>query len=408
MLELGKKDILVLSGEKQTRLTETSKYSVAVIVHLYYLDTLEYYYNYLNSIPKEVDVYVTYTSEEQKDIGEKLKNRPIEYIRCENRGRDISALLVGARAVINKYDYVCFAHDKKAKRKSLVQTTNDWVECLWENTLGGEVYIRNIISQFAEDEKLGLLAPPLPLDDLNTQFYMGQWGENYQNVVELAQQIGIKNHIEQNSDIDVLGTVFWARTISLKKLLNYDWKYEDFLEEPMPNDGVISHAVERILPYVVEDAGYSAKWVMTETYLSMYIHRLRYALTESYALLDSELGVHTVFEAEHFKEQANRIIQFVKKCTKKVYIYGAGVYGASCYKILKHYDIDVEGFVVTDKNHAKCYMEKSVWGKEELDWGNVGGIIIAVDSVYRGEIISDISTKCNNFIEFSRLPDIEK
>lgn len=237
---------------------------------------------------------------------------------------------------------------------------------------------------------------------------MGQWGENYQNVVELAQQIGIKNHIEQNSDIDVLGTVFWARTISLKKLLNYDWKYEDFLEEPMPNDGVISHAVERILPYVVEDAGYSAKWVMTETYLSMYIHRLRYALTESYALLDSELGVHTVFEAEHFKEQANRIIQFVKKCTKKVYIYGAGVYGASCYKILKHYDIDVEGFVVTDKNHAKCYMEKSVWGKEELDWGNVGGIIIAVDSVYRGEIISDISTKCNNFIEFSRLPDIEK
>lgn len=408
MLELGKKDILVLSEKKQTRLVENLDNRVAVIVHLYYLDTLEYYYNYLNSIPKEVDVYVTYTSEEQKDIGEKLKNRPIEYIRCENRGRDISALLVGARDVINKYDYICFAHDKKAKNKLLIQMTNDWVECLWKNTLGGEMYIRNIIGEFEEDKKLGLLAPPLPIDDLNAQFYIGQWGKNYQNVVELAKRIGIKNRIEHDSDIDVLGTVFWARTISLKKILNYDWKYEDFLEEPLPDDGAISHAVERILPYVVEDAGYSAKWVMTETYLSMYIHRLRYALTECYAFMDSELGIHTIFELEHFKEQANRIVQFVKKCTKKVYIYGAGVYGASCYKMLKHCEIDVEGFIVTNQEHDNYYMGKPIWSKEELEWENVGGIIVAVGSAYRSEIINDISTKCNNFIEFSRLPDIEK
>ena len=51
--------------------------------------------------------------------------------------------------------------------------------------------------------------------------------------------------------------MFWARRAALEPLWDAGFKTEEFPQEPVPYDGTILHAVERILPSCVEAAGYS-------------------------------------------------------------------------------------------------------------------------------------------------------
>ena len=43
----------------------------------------------------------------------KQLNNNVQVIVIQNRGRDVSALLVATKKFIMNYDYVCFMHDKK-------------------------------------------------------------------------------------------------------------------------------------------------------------------------------------------------------------------------------------------------------------------------------------------------------
>jgi hypothetical protein len=43
------------------------------------------------------------------------------------------------------------------------------------------------------------------------------------------------------------GTMFWARTAALKPLIDLNLQWEDYPEEPIPIDGSMLHAMERLL-----------------------------------------------------------------------------------------------------------------------------------------------------------------
>ena len=55
-----------------------------------------------------------------------------------------------------------------------------------------------------------------------------------------------------------VGNMFWFRPGALRPLLESNIDYKDFPEEPIPNDGTLAHAVERILLYVAQHEGYSS------------------------------------------------------------------------------------------------------------------------------------------------------
>ena len=54
-----------------------------------------------------------------------------------------------------------------------------------------------------------------------------------------------------------VGTMFWARSKALRKLFELHLTWSDYPEEPLPYDGTMLHAIERLLPFVTEDAGYA-------------------------------------------------------------------------------------------------------------------------------------------------------
>jgi len=64
-----------------------------------------------------------------------------------------------------------------------------------------------------------------------------------------------------------VGTMFWTRPEALTPLLRLGLNWEDFPDEPVPIDGTMLHALERLLVPVAEDAGYRYK----TTYLPRFV-----------------------------------------------------------------------------------------------------------------------------------------
>lgn len=366
---------------------------VVIIIHLYYLDTIKEYIKYINVISDDIDVIFTASSSEVKEVIQKSiigTKKNCRIIEMQNRGRDIGALLVASRKDILKYEYVCFLHDKKEKRKDFKKETGLWIECLWENMLGSAEYIDNILETFYQNENLGILAPPPPISEHFPTAYVNTWYQNFALTKKLAENMNLRCDLNEDKPPLTLGTVFWAKVDALKKLVEKEWHYEDFDEEPLRDDGTISHAIERILSYVAQDAGYDTGWVMTDSYAAQYITKLQNALTKAFTVLDETYGIRYISELDTYKDESQRLKAFCE-AHGETYIYGAGQYAAACYKLLKSVGIDVDGFVVSKKTvSVSSYYGHPILEKEDIMKSKNRGIIIAVSWKYQIEILDQL------------------
>lgn len=257
---------------------------VALIFHAYFKDLADSTYRYVNSMPKEADVYITTDTEEKKAFFENLfgshKFNKLEVILIENRGRDVSALLVGCKDFIMDYDYVCFAHDKKVGQLEYLSVGASFAYQCLENTLGTEGYVKNIITLFDNNPQLGILMPPPPFHSVWFSKIADSWGPNYQGVRLLCDRLELNVPISKDiSPIAPLGTMFWFRPKGMKKLFNYNWEYKDFPKEPNKVDGTLLHVIERTYGLVEQDAGYYAAWCLNEKFASIMITNLNYMLS---------------------------------------------------------------------------------------------------------------------------------
>ena len=81
------------------------------------------------------------------------------------------------------------------------------------------------------------------------------------------KKLGIDRPISgEKMPIAPFGSVFWFRVKALAPLFDHGWKHEDFPPEPLPQDGTISHAIERIYPFVAQGAGYYPAQAMSTDY----------------------------------------------------------------------------------------------------------------------------------------------
>lgn len=258
---------------------------IALMMHLYYPDLIDYCLEYAKSMPEYADLIITTPiAETRKQLKEKVKelelNR-IHIIDIENRGRDVSALLVGCAPYIKDYDYVCFVHDKKTTQIKPYCNGESFSYKCFENTLGSRDFVENIITTFENNPRLGLLTPPPPNHGTFYQIVGSEWASNYENTISLAYKLGLKCNIYwENEPIAPLGTMFWFRPEALKTLFDVNWKYEDFPKEPNAHDGTLLHAIERIYPFVVQHEGYYPAWVLSDKFARIEITNLHFMLRE--------------------------------------------------------------------------------------------------------------------------------
>lgn len=245
----------------------------AVIMHIYYLDIIDESLKYALNIPEEIDIYITTPHKDKieimKSVFKDIKNKT-EFRVIENRGRDVSSLLTGCADIISKYDYVCFYHDKKVGYVKPLSIGRSFAYKTAESALHNKIYIINILNLFENNDKLGMLTNTPPHGSIYYDTYGSEWGDNFENTKALAKKLNLNVPFDKTKPpVAPLGTVFWFRTKAMKKLFDYNWKYEDFPKEPNGNDGTLLHAIERIYPYVVQDAGYYPAYVMPDTLASI-------------------------------------------------------------------------------------------------------------------------------------------
>lgn len=378
--------------EKHTDFEVIDK-KVAVIIHVYYEDLLEKVAHYVKNVPEWMDCYLTTSLDKNiKKIHEIFGLMQItnyKVLKVENRGRDCSALLIGCREIAMQYDYLCFVHDKKTSGNNGACTIGEtFMDSLFENLLGSEAYIYNALELFENNNKLGLVAPPIPLQGPYFCLKDNAWTNCFDETLKLLERMNLNVMISKEKSPFILSTSFWCRTKALEPIWKYKFCYEDFCEEPLPEDGTISHAVERALPYIAQNQGFYSAVIMTAEKASLQISNLNYQLMGTVRRLRDNYSISSYDRFDKFDLRA-----FLKFCKsyERIYIYGAGIYGRKCAQILENNSICCQGFIVTNKGALDKVFGYHIFDyndflkREKANMEKVG-ILIAVSVHYEEEI----------------------
>ena len=263
----------------------------AFIYHVYFLDLLDDTCRYFSALPDEVDVYITTTSDKVEAIKQGLLShgitREVCFVPVVNRGRDVSALYVACADIVlhGGYEVVGFAHDKKSSQNQdnghHGTESQGFAYKLLENVLASKEYVTNVLTLFAENPRLGQVAPPPPYHALYfAHTIMHDWGACFDITRELLED-KLNIHVplsKKKSTVSAIGSCFWFRTDALRPLFEHGWTYDDFLPEgQMKDDGTISHAIERANGYVCQSQGYYPAWVLSDRYARIEVDSLFYS-----------------------------------------------------------------------------------------------------------------------------------
>ncbi|MGH8595928.1 MAG: rhamnan synthesis F family protein, partial [Gammaproteobacteria bacterium] len=228
------------------------KIRAALHIHAYYIDLLEDMVERLGFKGPPLDLFLSVTSEADAAQAHKLldpyRRGALEVRVVPNRGRDIGPFLTAFGARLRSYDVIGHLHTKESHDLIDREFVRHWREYLLVNLVGPELHSADaILKRFSEDPRLGMVYPDDP--------HLLDWSDNLEIASTLAQRMGIANLPETPPSFPV-GMMYWARPAALAPLfdLNLDWS--DYPEEPLPYDGSMLHALERLLPIVVAHAGY--------------------------------------------------------------------------------------------------------------------------------------------------------
>lgn len=288
------KDLLNLDISADVYETECKCDNVkyGAFVHLYYPDLFSEYAAYIEIMPDWIDIYISSDSNiKLEEIRNLLSERTISHtklIEVNSRGRDVSALLVGMRAVVLQYDRILFIHDKKSHKDEFFTIGKAFNRDIWDNLVGDRDNICKIMRIFDLYDKIGLLTAPPPYYGIYAEVGSDFWTICYNKTKELLESFNLNVTPDKNTDPITLGMAFWCRTDALLPLFEHNWQYDDFQNEPMDIDGTISHAIERSLAYIAQSKGYFTAWVFRQENLSKYLQCSQYMLSRFKRKFNSE------------------------------------------------------------------------------------------------------------------------
>lgn len=213
---------------------------IAVFCHMFHADLFAEVARYLSNIQRAVDIYLSTPTENHRfDLSRLFPNASIEVV--PNRGRDIAPKFITFGPAHFGYDYVLHLHTKAS--------IPGWRQHLFEHLVGSPERITAVLGAFERDARIGVI----------TAEHFGpirpavNWGFNRPYGELLTKLIGVDmpNHVEFPA-----GSMFWARPQALKPIFDLGLTYDHFPPEPIPNDGTIAHALERMIFLSAIRAGY--------------------------------------------------------------------------------------------------------------------------------------------------------
>ena len=224
---------------------------VGLHLHLHYADLAPLFATELQAAGCAADLLVTTTSHTQRieiEYAFRAHRGSVRVLVVPNRGRDIGPFLSDAgRLLRDGYDVVGHLHGKRSLEAGL-GLGDRWRSYLLTNLLGLDAGgLDAVLAPFTADPRLGLLFA-------EDRHCVG-WTDNLPAAQALAARMDPRPALPA-APVFPLGTMFWTRPAALEPLWALKLGPEDFPPEPLPYDGTVLHALERMLPAVCEAAGY--------------------------------------------------------------------------------------------------------------------------------------------------------
>jgi lipopolysaccharide biosynthesis protein len=256
------------NGSSNGKINPNKFGKVAACAHIYYIEMLEEILDKTKNIPVPYDfIATTDTKEKAAKIrtmatGRSGIKRVIVRTVTENRGRDLSALLITCRDLFlnGDYDLVCRIHSKKTPQISR-NKGNIFKRHMFENLLSSKGYVTNVLELLTKRPWIGLAIPPIV--HISVATIGSSWFSNRGKTAEVAELLNLRVNFDSDTPVAPYGTMFWFRPIALRKLFEHKWKWSDFNTEPNHVDGGLAHALERLIAYVAQDASFTTEHIAT-------------------------------------------------------------------------------------------------------------------------------------------------
>lgn len=223
----------------------------ALHAHMFYPELADDLIARLGASRNRCDLFVTTDTPEKADRLSRSfaswDRGSVQVRTMPNRGRDLGPLLTGLRAELAGYDVVGHVHSKRSPLSGDATLGETWRSFLWENLVGGRHAMLDVIlSAFRTRPELGLVFPSDP--------HLMGWTDNREAAHPLARRLGVMESLADSFDFP-LGTMFWTARDVFARLVELDLCWDDYPQEPLPYDGTMLHALERLIPAVAHAAG---------------------------------------------------------------------------------------------------------------------------------------------------------
>lgn len=229
---------------------------VALQFHIYYADLIPEYCAYFKTLVNhDVDMFVSHVPEltdEQIEMLSSSISGTVKLYRLENKGRDVYPFhKLFVDDIYGEYEVVGHFHTKKSADND-AGVGDRWRRYLLSNLMGSPAGSSEVLGCFA-DSNVGIV--------FAEDSHLVDEAGNGTYIEELLDTLGSRRrdcyrHFP-------IGTMFWARTDALERLKK--WPESTFaIKEPIPYDGSVLHAFERLLPQLVEEAGFTSVKVYTK------------------------------------------------------------------------------------------------------------------------------------------------
>jgi len=229
--------------------SNTSPPTLGVVLHFYTHQRARIFFNlFAINIPKNASLMITVADPALAAYVGYLANKlgfiDVFIIHIPNRGRDIPSKYIHFRDKLKTIDLCLFSHGK--------ESDNHWFYSSNERLCGSIESVNRIIDIFAADAGLGLLMPDY-LPHLRPSI-------GWQSMRPMIDTL-LSKFLLSTDPITLLefpaGGFYWARPAALELINSLELSIEDLPVEPIPQDGTILHAIERLPCISAEVCGFN-------------------------------------------------------------------------------------------------------------------------------------------------------
>jgi len=348
---------------------------VAVFITIFHEIFFDEWIHFIKLIPKEIDIYLTIYSQSAKSKLINLIENDDYYSNIQILNSNLEtrlSFLISNKHLILKYNYVAFVNeDQQLGQYGPYIIDRTEMNNMWENTLTSAEYINNIICEFKNHNKLGLLMPPTSYHSKYFGIISLEWRNNYEKVKSLAIKIGLKSDINEEKPPFSFASSFWCRTNILDKILNLDFESSELKYD------YTDKIFKLMLPYLAQDKGYYSGIVMSNNYATLQISVQNFMLGYIYKNNDIS-GYNNILQ----KEEIRRLVEFCEKY-EKIYIYGVGIIGKKYSNYLRTEGLVFEAFIVSDGQPKETFADGHpvyYFSEINLKQDNIGVIVAIKDS----------------------------